>query len=394
MNGVSDSALAEYSISKSLRQDDGTVILYINGAYETASSDAELRNFLNGPGIRVAISPNLVGKYNPPGAADNPYQVDPDDNTDSGNTSNEDFLSNIESIIARYATSSDDEDEEEEDDGEFEPTPEQIADLVPWLKDKGDLLDIYTNEYIETGSGDFAIAAVRQSEDYAKYYPGITRDDGSLRMTETEYETTREGYFRILLENGLNPTVFDAMGKVAELIAGDVDVPEFRTRIETTRTAFVDNPKADEIKSWYQANFGVDLSDNAVFAAALDPEVSRAILINQIDQAELGAEAALRNLDLNTNQAQRLLQAGITEEGATRLFARSADAISRLSALSARQGRKKVIDLGFTIESQVFQDPEEQRAEQAILAQQQSQSAVQTGAAKSQTGGVAGLTEI
>lgn len=391
---VSDSALSEYSISRSLRQDDGTVILYINGAYETASSDAELRNFLNGPGIRVAISPNLVGKYNPPGAADNPFQVDPADNTGGGTTSNEDFLSNINAIIAKYGTSSDNEDDEETDDGVFEPTPEQIADLVPWLKDKGDLLDIYTNEYIETGSGDFAIAAVRQSEDYSKYYAGIKRDDGSLRMTETEYEATREGYFRILLENGLNPTVFDAMGKVAELIAGDVDVPEFRTRIETTRTAFVDNPKADEIKSWYQANFGVDLSDNAVFAAALDPEMSRAILSNQIDQAELGAEAALRNLELNTNQAQRLLQAGITEEGATRLFARSADSISRLSALSARQGRKKVIDLGFTLESQVFQDPEEQRAEQAILAQQQSQSAVQTGAAKSQTGGVAGLTEV
>ncbi len=29
---------------------------------------------------------------------------------------------------------------------------------------------------------------------------------------------------------------------------------------ENTRTAFVDNPKANEIKSWYQANFGVDLS--------------------------------------------------------------------------------------------------------------------------------------
>ena len=306
-----------------------------------------------------------------------------------GTTSTEGFFEGINKIMEGYSTNTD-----EVTIPDDLATPKQIEDLVPWLAGKGDLLDVYTDSYIETGSGDFAIAAVRASENYATYYPGITRDDGSIRMTETQYETTREGYFRVLLENGLNPTVFDSAGKVAELIAGDVDVPEFRTRIENTRTAFVDNPKANEIKSWYQANFGVDLSDNAVFAAALDPEVSRAILLNQIDQAELGAEAALRNLDLNTNQAQRLLQAGITEEGATRLFARSADAISRLSALSAKQGRKKVIDLGFTLETDVFQNPVEQREQAAILAQQASLSSASVGAAKTQGGAVAGLEEV
>ena len=381
----SDEVLQEFSIGKSLVTDEGVLNLYLDGEFDTATTDAELRNKLSGPGVRVAIAENLVGNYDPDGTST--------DNTGtpvSGLTSTQDFFDSLTAIFENYATPEDDEEIEIEEEI---LTPGQIEDLVPWLKGKGDLLQSYTDAYVETGNGDFAIASVRQSEDYNKYYPGITRDDGSLRMTETEYETTREGYFRILLENGLNPTVFDAMGKVAELIAGDVDVPEFRTRIETTRTAFVDNPKADEIKAYYQANFGVDLSDNAVFAAALDPDMSRSILMNQIDQAELGAEAALRNLDLNTNQAQRLLQAGITEEGATRLFARSADSISRLSALSASQGRKRAIDLDFVLESQVFQDPEEQRAEQQILAQQQSLSTAKTGARKTQGGAVAGLEE-
>lgn len=382
----SDEVLQEFSIGKSLVTDDGVLNLYVDGEFKKVTTDAELRNELSGPGVRVAIAENLVGSYDPDGTS-----TDDTGTTVSGLTSTQDFFDSLTAIFENYATP--EEDEEIEIEEEI-LTPGQIEDLVPWLKGKGDLLQSYTDAYVETGNGDFAIASVRQSEDYNKYYPGITRDDGSLRMTETEYETTREGYFRILLENGLNPTVFDAMGKVAELIAGDVDVPEFRTRIETTRTAFVDNPKADEIKAYYQANFGVDLSDNAVFAAALDPDMSRSILMNQIDQAELGAEAALRNLDLNTNQAQRLLQAGITEEGATRLFARSADSIGRLSALSAQQGRKRAIDLDFVLESQVFQDPEEQRAEQQILAQQQSLSTAQMGARKTQSGAVAGLEEV
>ena len=285
------------------------------------------------------------------------------------------------------------QDDDVQDIPETVLTPKQIADLVPWLAGKGDLLQTYTNNYIETGSGDFAIAAVRQSEEYNKYYPGITRMDGSLRMNETQYEQTREGYFRILLENGLNPIVFDSAGKVAELIAGDVDVPEFRTRIEATRQAFVDNPKAAEIKAYYQTNFGVDLSDNAVFAAALDPLMSRSILLNQIDIAELGAEAALKNLDLNTEQARRLLQAGITEEGSIRLFARSAEAIKRLTALSAAQGRTAPINLQQQLDVQVFQDPTAQLTEQRILQQQASLSSLQTGAAKAQEGAVIGLEE-
>ena len=52
-------------------------------------------------------------------------------------------------------------------------TPKQIEDLVPWFKGKGDLLQIYTDTYIETGSGDFSIAAVRNSAEYTTYYPGI-----------------------------------------------------------------------------------------------------------------------------------------------------------------------------------------------------------------------------
>ncbi len=380
----SDEVLQQFSISKGLVEEDGTLNLYVNGAFKEVTDDEGLIRELTGDGVRVAIAANLVGSYDPdsPGTADT--------SSASGLTSTQDFFDSLTAIFESYATGDDDEEVQIEEEI---LTPSQIEDLVPWLAGKGDLLNTYTEAYVETGNGDFSIAAVRQSEDYAKYYPGITRDDGSLRMNETQYEQTREGYFRILLENGLNPTVFDSAGKVAELIAGDVDVPEFRTRVEATRRAFIDNIKADEIKAYYQANFGVDLSDNAVFAAALDPDMSRAILLNQIDVSELGAEAALRNLDLNTDQAQRLLQAGITEEGSTRLFARSADQIRRLSELSAAQGRNTPINLQQQLDVQVFQDPTAIEEQNRILQQQQSASSAQMGAAKTQTGEVAGLEE-
>lgn len=325
--------------------------------------------------------------------ADNLNAQTPQDNTggdddtggDEGN--DDDFFTKLNDALGRFGQPN------PVDIPEFVPTPNQIESLVPWLAGKGDLLQVYTDAYIETGSGDFAIAAVRQSESYSTFYPGITRDDGSLRMNETQYESTREGFFRILLENGLNPTIFDGLGKVASLIAGDVSVPEFKTRVEQARAAFVDNPLAEEIKSYYTANFDINLSDNAVFAAALDPDMSIAILSNQIDQAEIGAEAALRNLDLNTTQAQRLLQAGITQQGASRLFARGADTIGTLNRLSRIQNRDVSFNVEDVIQSQVFQDPESIRQQSLLIQQQQGESSPVLGARRTQAGAVAGLEE-
>ena len=337
-----------------------------------------------GPG-----TPNPDGDVNPGLTADNEVV----DITDNEETTGDDldmgsFFDKLNEALNNFGTGS------REEEPDFVPTPQQIEDLIPWLAGKGGLLQEYTNAYIETGNAEFALAAVRGTEEYALYYPGIKRSDGSLRMNEAQYEQTREGYYRILLENDLNPLVFEEAGKVASLIAGDVSVPKFKTRIESARNAFRDNPIAEEIKAYYQANFDIDLTDNAIFAAALDPDISVAILQNQIAQAELGAEAALKNLDLSTEQAQRMLQAGITQAGGQRFFARASDYIQQLNRLRIAQGRVGEIDLQSVIASDITQDPEAQRQQQRILQQQACASSATVGAFRTQAGEVAGLEEV
>jgi len=357
------------------------------GQVNPAAPEAGEYKYTFGPG-----DPNPDGEVNPgmsAPAASNTNETSTD--TDEGD---DDLTDDFSSLFDKLKTSIENIGASSTSSPDFVATPQQIEDLIPWLAGKGNLLQEYTNQYIETGSAEFALAAVRNLDEYAEYYPGIKRGDGSLRMNESQYEQVREGYYRILLENDLNPIVFEAAGKVASLIAGDVSVAEFKGRIESTRQAFRDNPIADEIKTYYSANFDIDLSDNAVFAAALDPDISIGILQGQIQQAELGAEAALRNLDLSTEQAQRLIQAGITQSGGQRLFSRASEYIQRLNRLRTAQGRTTEIGLQDIISSEVQQDPQAVIEQQRILNQQASLSSLQTGARKTQTGEVAGLEEV
>ena len=355
---------------------------------ETFDDDFVIENdddFIKSFGTAAAYADQLVENANYTYTA--PLTGADEGGEEGGSGTQSGFFKKLEETLENFGTGSRDA------EPDFVPTPQQIEDLIPWLAGKGGLLQEYTNAYIETGNAEFALAAVRGTEEYALYYPGIKRSDGSLRMNEAQYEQTREGYYRILLENDLNPLVFEEAGKVASLIAGDVSVPKFKTRIESARSAFRDNPIAEEIKTYYQANFNIDLTDNAIFAAALDPDISVAILQNQISQAELGAEAALKNLDLSTEQAQRMLQAGITQAGGQRFFARASDYIQQLNRLRIAQGRVGEIGLESVIASDVTQDPVAQREQQRILQQQASASSATVGAFRTQAGEVAGLEE-
>jgi len=388
MAEITNEILAENSINQSMLytddNDNKVVYVFKNDEYITATTAEELAEALSGGG--VAIAENLFENESY-GGTGTTTGTDMDEGDASPTDDLSSFFTKLNETISSIGR------QDREDEPTFVPTPKQIEDIVPWLAGKGGLLQTYVDSYIETGNAEFALGAVRNTEEYALYYPGIKRVDGSLRMNEAQYEQVREGYYRILLENDLNPLVFEEAGKVSSLIAGDVSVSEFKTRIESARTAFTDNPIAEEIKAYYSANFQIDLTDNAVFAASLDPDISISILQNQISQAQLGAEAALRNLDLTTEQAQRLLQAGITQSGGQRLFARASDYIQQLNRLRMAQGRPNEINLQDIINTEVQQDPAAQREQERILNQNKAISTAQAGAATTQSGEVAGLTE-
>jgi hypothetical protein len=275
--------------------------------------------------------------------------------------------------------------------------------LLPWLPES--LIQIYANSFSETQNSDIAIAEVRKSPEYKVAFPKNIRDDGTVRLSEQDYAAVKESYGLTVEDYGLNAEYFD--DTFSELIEKGVAPNEFRARIEAARSGIVENLPA--VKDYYSTNFGMDLSDNQIFASIIDPTVGEAILEGRITQAQIGGEAASRGFNLSLEEVQALERAGLTQSQARQLFAQAESEVPRLAQLTRRFQPEAVEEVGVTrpsgmeeregfgieefVEAQVFGSAEE-RQRIARLEEQEQSEFTPTGRAVRTGRRVTGLTEI
>ena len=274
---------------------------------------------------------------------------------------------------------------------EFTPTIKQVEQLVPWLSQSGNLLQVYQDTWAETGDANFALAAVRDSEDYDTIFPGNKRADGSVRHSESEYKAIESGYKNVLSENGLNYKTFE--NKFATLISGAVSVAELSQRVGLVRRAIDENPDSDKVLEFYRDNYGIDMTKEGLLAASIDPGVSEEIFARRITMAEIGAEAKVAGAEISFGTVSELASAGVTEEQAASLFTQAVEEEKTLSSLAAAQGRED-LTTEEVVRSQALNDGETRKEIARILQQSAAESSIQTGARKTQTGAVSGLTEL
>lgn len=107
------------------------------------------------------------------------------------------------------------------------------AALYPWLTPA--LVDLYAGKWAETGRAEIALAYVRQTSEYARVFPGIRRDDGSLRMSEGEYFSTKAGFTETAAEFGIGGGL-----NFTKLFEQDVSAQEFYRAAESGYNRFVE----------------------------------------------------------------------------------------------------------------------------------------------------------
>jgi len=266
----------------------------------------------------------------------------------------------------------------------YTPTLGDAQALFPYFP--GNILNIILDSWVDTGSIDLAIAQGRASEDYAKTFPGIKREDGSLRMTEIQYLEVKDAMKDSLRNYNLNPDIFE--NEIIDAIQGDVDIQEFQGRLQFGYEQLINN--RDVVLEVYRGEYGIDLTEESLFAMFISPEIATSVLENQILVSQILAEAEVADITLGKSTVQDFISAGISQEQARSLF-RETEQLSGLTGVAAQMGQdlsEEDIASGLAGLS-----PEQLGLIKSAEARSASQSSIQAGAATTQAGQVTGLIE-
>ena len=287
-------------------------------------------------------------------------------------------------------------------------TPQQAQVLMPWLTklapvEGRKLIDEYVAGYIESGEDTFALARMRSSDSYEKVFPGITRDDGSLRMSEATYLQNKEAsliHFNEYGIGGYGAQVIDTL--FPQLVQNNVNPDELASRLSVTSRQ-LDNLTPEQkrgvlsaYEEYYSSELGdvIQLDEAALIPLIIDPEINAEVLNRRLNIAKVGNQyQTVAGVEASRTSIESLVGAGLQVSEAQRTFQAAVDR-ALITARVARQQRRDSAPTSMEIlEAQYLGNLETSQELAAIQAQNVSESAVQLGAAKSQEGAVTGLTE-
>jgi len=250
----------------------------------------------------------------------------------------------------------------------------EIQLLFPQLP--AELVQVYADAYVEYGDADLALSSMRAAPAYDTYFAGNRRTDGTLRYTETDYATYHDRFRYALMSVNVNPDLFE--NQFGALIAGDVSINEFEARVDTVYERVID--RAPEIRQELEQYYGFGLTDSAIIASAIDPNIGNQILERRISVAEIGAEASLRGYGIDLGFAERIYGRGIDRSTAGETFAAAAEQVPILDVLARRHADPND---NFSLEdftaASLFDDPFERRRIRRLLAQEKSLFSGSTG---------------
>lgn len=309
----------------------------------------------------------LNAEYVPPSVSDDTVTVS---TVETAETADPNFFD----VDARY------NEEYIEPDLNMNSILEDIATRFPYFPTS--VLNEYAMNYIDSGDDAVALRKTEASQVFKQAFPGIRREDGTMRYTVGEYLGVKEDMRVQVAEYGLNPEIFET--QFNQLIEGDVAPAELARRLEQVQAQIGNNIPA--VQQAFAAQFGVPLSAEAILAAVVSPEIEEGLLSGTITAAQVQGEAIAAGFQTSFARSQALARAGLTQQQAAQTYQFGKTAMD----LASRAGREFVLA---DVEEAAVGDVEAAKRVGAILAEVESQSSARAGARKSQTGAVTGLTE-
>ena len=144
--------------------------------------------------------------------------------------------------------------------------------LFPWAKDWYDDILGWVQDGFE---GDGIIANIRGDNKYSQMFPGILRDDGTMRFAnEAQYLNTVDDYRQQLIDFGFHDPATESPQDYAALMKAGVDPNELGDRLGTYREL---ETGSQELRDAFYVYGGIDVTVDDLFDAVVDPTKKKAL---------------------------------------------------------------------------------------------------------------------
>lgn len=271
----------------------------------------------------------------------------------------------------------------------------------PWLPEG--LYQIWLTHYTaaggQAGGADAEVAAIeltRQDPTYETYFPGIKREDGTIRYADTPEQTyyTNIQSFRNTVEGlQMSPDVFAA--DYISLIEGDVSPNEFSSRATALQDRVLG--QGPFIRDFYAENYGIDMTNQGILAGLMSERINDAILNRQITMSEIGGEGGMRGFDISAEFANLLAREGdMDREEAQRMFGAADRLLPFLQGMALRHADPDdTFDITEFASATILDDPEQLNRLDRLQAQEAAgfTGGAQLEFARERDGRVTGLAE-
>ena len=175
--------------------------------------------------------------------------------------------------------------------------------------------------YVKTGlDGDAVVAMIRDTQEYRDRFPAMAALSSKNRaISEAAYIDFERNAAGLERAYGL-PAGMLGKDSVTNLITNEVSAQELENRV--TMAAAGAFQASQEVRDTFRDYYGIE--SGGLTAYFLDPAKALPLLNKQYASAQIGAEAQMQDFAIASGMAERLNEAGITQQEARQGFAQTA----------------------------------------------------------------------
>jgi hypothetical protein len=175
--------------------------------------------------------------------------------------------------------------------------------------------------YVRSGlDGDAVVAQIRDTPEYKERFPAMAALSSKRRaISEAAYIDFERNAAGLERAYGL-PAGMLNKDTVTNLITNEVSAQELENRV--TMAAAGAFQASQEVRDTFREFYGIE--SGGLTAYFLDPDKALPLLNKQYASAQIGAEAQMQDFAIASGMAERLTEAGITQQEARQGFAQTA----------------------------------------------------------------------